>query len=231
MNTPIKTKKPAKAKKAEAPALVAYKGFNKDLTCLGFQYELGKTYDNGGKPVVRCGAGAFHWVDNPMDAFSYYPPATSRYTMVNPAGEIARDPGGDTKGASSILTVTVDISIGDMVRNAVAWIAEKAKVRTTGDGAHSATTGYGAHSATTGDRAHSATTGDRAHSATTGYGAHSATTGYGAHSATTGDRAHSATTGDRAHSATTGDRAHSATTGYGAHSATTGYGAHSATTG
>src|SRR5690606_5520828 len=98
----------AKAKKkTEAQtdaALVAYKGFNKDLTCRNFQYEIGKTYDNGGKPVTRCGDGAFHWVEMPLDAFTYYGPASSRYAEVVPSGEIARDPEGDTKGASSILT-------------------------------------------------------------------------------------------------------------------------------
>ena len=48
----------------------AYKVFNSDLTCKGFQYEIGKTYKIDGKPIM-CKRG-FHACKNVADCFSYY---------------------------------------------------------------------------------------------------------------------------------------------------------------
>ncbi|MCO5085116.1 MAG: hypothetical protein M9939_26430 [Mesorhizobium sp.] len=163
----------AKAKttsKSKVPAepLVAYKGFNRDLTCTpegrSFQYEIGKTYDNGGGPVVRCGDGAFHWVEMPLDAFTYYGPATGRYAIVEPSGEIAREENSDTKGASSILSIKVDISIGDLTRRAVAWVAEMA--RKQGNGQFAA--GYRGHASAAGDYGHASAAGYRGHASPPG---------------------------------------------------------------
>ena len=231
----IKKTKPKPVAEADPASLVAYKGFDKNLQCRGFQYEIGATYDNGGAPVERCGPGAFHSCEHPLDILNYYPPVDgNRFASVSTGGKVAREPGSDTKIASAKITINAELSLGELGRSAVKWVADmtkKAAHAASGTRAHSATAGDGAHSATAGDWAHSATAGDGAHSATAGYGAHSATVGDWAHSATAGDGAHSATAGYGAHSATAGDGAHSATAGYGAHSATAGDGAHSATVG
>ena len=47
-----------------------YKAFNKDLCCRGFQYELGKTYEQEEAPIC-CGKG-FHFCKNAADVFNYY---------------------------------------------------------------------------------------------------------------------------------------------------------------
>ena len=57
----------------------AYKGFNKDMTCRGFQYEIGKEYETDAVDLCRIG---FHACENPLDCFSHYAPATSRYCEV-----------------------------------------------------------------------------------------------------------------------------------------------------
>lgn len=57
----------------------AYKGFNKDMTCRGFQYEIGKAYETDAADLCRIG---FHACENPLDCFSHYAPATSRYCEV-----------------------------------------------------------------------------------------------------------------------------------------------------
>lgn len=56
--------------------IVAYKGFLKDMTCRGFQYEEGKTYKIEDDPVI-C-ANGFHACLNPLDVFNYYTPDFDR---------------------------------------------------------------------------------------------------------------------------------------------------------
>lgn len=48
-----------------------YKAFNKDLTCRGFQYEIGKTYKIRQKPQV-CVRG-FHFCTSISECYKYYP--------------------------------------------------------------------------------------------------------------------------------------------------------------
>lgn len=57
----------------------AYKGFNKDLQCRGFQYEIGKEYEE--ETANLCHAG-FHACEYPLDVFGYYSPADSRFCEV-----------------------------------------------------------------------------------------------------------------------------------------------------
>ena len=57
----------------------AYKGFNKDMTCRGFQYEIGKAYETDAADLCSIG---FHACENPLDCFGYYAPAASRYCEV-----------------------------------------------------------------------------------------------------------------------------------------------------
>ena len=204
-----------------------YKGFDKNLKCRDFQYEIGKTYTTD--KAKLCAAG-FHACEHPLDCLSYYEPGESRYCEVD-LDDVTDEHRDVSKRVGKKITVQGEIGIAGLVKAAVNIGIEEAKSKNTGDDAHAATTGCMAHAATTGDEAHAATTGDGAHAATTGYCAHAATNGDEAHAATNGDEAHAATTGCRAHAATTGDCAHAATTGYEAHAATTGYRAHAATNG
>ena len=86
---------------SEEKKLIAYKGFDKDLKCNGFQYKVGEEYEHNG-PVKACNAG-FHACEMPLGVFAYYPPANSRYCTVEQSGEISRD-GSDSKAASSKLS-------------------------------------------------------------------------------------------------------------------------------
>lgn len=66
-----------------------YKGFNADMTCRGFQYEVGKTYTTDDKNV-SCRHG-FYFCPRMADVFNYYDREGCRYAEVEAFGKIAED--------------------------------------------------------------------------------------------------------------------------------------------
>ena len=100
--------------------ITTYKGFKQDLTCRGFQFELGKTFDHTGK-VEACSSG-FHSCEYPLDCFSYYPPAESRFAEAVADGQISKEDGGDSKIASATITIKAEISVHQLVTRAIEWI-------------------------------------------------------------------------------------------------------------
>lgn len=63
----------------------AFKGFNKDLTCRGYQYEEGKEFHT---ERAECCDTGFHACEYPLDCFGYYDPAHSVFHEVELSGEI-----------------------------------------------------------------------------------------------------------------------------------------------
>lgn len=102
--------------------ITAYKGFNADWTCRGYQYKVGGTYEHEGT-VEACSSG-FHSVEYPLDVFSYYCPSNSIYAKVEASGVIKRN-GFDSKVASSRLTVFSQLTVPDLVSDAVKWIMDR----------------------------------------------------------------------------------------------------------
>ena len=170
-----------------------YKGFNKNMTCRGFQYEEGKEYETDKAEVCEK---VFHACEYPLDCFSYYNPVESVYHEVEQSGEISRKKDEDTKLASTKIKIGAKLSIAGIVQAAIEYTSSRAKKESDSDsrkGASSATGDYGASSAT-GDYGASSATGDYGASLATGYkGASSATGDYGASSATGNCGASSAT--------------------------------------
>ena len=208
----------------------SYKGFNKDMTCRGFQYEEGKEYETS-KAIV-CNEG-FHACEYPLDCLGYYSPNTSVYHEVEQTGEFSSDSDSeDSKIASTKIKIGAKLSIAGLVQAAIDFT--KSKTFTTQDatgdkGASSATGDYGASSAT-GDYGASSATGDKGASSATGYKGASSATGYKGASSATGDYGASSATGNCGASSATGNCGASSATGdYGASSATGNYGASSAT--
>ena len=191
----------------------AYKGFDKDLKCRGFQYEIGKEYETD--KAVACETG-FHACEYPLDVLGYYPPNDSRYCEVEQSGETDKR-GDDTKVASTKIRIGAEIGIAGLVKAAIEYTKERATEvkggRTSQDqGAASATGDCGAASAT-GDQGAASATGDRgAASATGDRGAASATGDCGAASAT-GDRGAASATGNRGAASATGNRGAASATG------------------
>ena len=190
----------------------AYKGFNKDMTCRGFQYEEGKEYEEERAEACNCG---FHACENPLDCLGYYDPAHSVYHEVEQSGEISKR-SDDTKVASTKIKIGARVSIAGLVQAAIEYTKERVKPEAEANkdyGASSATGDCGASSATGYKGASSATGNYGASSATGNCGASSATGDYGASSAT-GYKGASSATGDYGASSATGNCGASSATGY-----------------
>ena len=104
-------------------AVHSIKGFDADFSCRGFKFEIGKTYEVGGK-IKACKNG-FHAcpVDaHPLSVLEFYPP-TSRFA------EVVQDRDSDREGsklASAKITIGVELSIGDLAQRAVKWVFDRA---------------------------------------------------------------------------------------------------------
>ena len=124
----------------------AYKAFDKDLSCRGFKYEVGKEYEETGD-IKACEKG-FHACPYPLDVFGYYAPAGSRFCEVEQSGKI--DDSESDKVCSSKIRIGAELDIRGLVKAAVSFVkerctnecnAEPGKPATAGDSG-AATAGY-----------------------------------------------------------------------------------------
>ena len=190
----------------------AFKGFNKDLTCRGYQYEEGKEFHT---EKAECCDTGFHACEYPLDCFGYYDPAHSVFHEVELSGEMDKS-GDNTKVCATDIKIGARISIAGLVKAAIEFTMSKVNKEAKSDERHgfaSATGDYGASSATGYRGASSATGNYGASSATGNCGASSATGDYGASSAT-GNCGASSATGYRGASSATGNCGASSATGY-----------------
>ena len=158
--------------------VTGFKGFDKDLKCRDYQYEVGKKFEEEGK-IEACSNG-FHFCENPFDVLGYYPPSTekgsSRYCIVKGSGNIDRD-GDDTKVACSKLHISAEIGLKGIIEAGVKFILDKVnwkdnKESNTGDQSAATNTGYQSAATNTGNYSAATNTGD--YSAATNTGDYSA---------------------------------------------------------
>ena len=190
----------------------SYKGFNKNMTCCGFQYEEGKEYE---EEIVEVCDHGFHACEYPLDCLNYYYPNESVYHEVEQSGEIQKH-NDDTKVASTKIKIGAEISIAGLVKAAIEYTVKRVKKDAESDekhGASSATGDYGASSAT-GNCGASSATGYKGASSATGYKGASSATGYYGASSATGYKGASSATGDYGASSATGTCGASSATGY-----------------
>ena len=90
----------------------AYKGFNKDMTCRGFQYEIGKTYETDEADLCNSG---FHACKNPLDCFKYYSPAKSKYCAVEIEDNGQRHT-DDSKVVGKKIKIVAELSVAQICK-------------------------------------------------------------------------------------------------------------------
>ena len=110
-------------KEMEENKIIAYKGFDKNLCCRGFQYEIGKEYVHEGE--IECCESGFHACTNPFDVLDYYEAdGKNRYCEVEQSGSI-KTSNGDSKQASSKIKIKAEIGMAGLFKAGVEWIKEK----------------------------------------------------------------------------------------------------------
>ncbi|MFW5563947.1 MAG: DUF7666 domain-containing protein, partial [Prevotella sp.] len=177
----------------------SYKGFDKDLKCRGFAYEIGKDYEQYGE--IKCCYNGFHACEFPLDVFSYYAPGgNSRYCTVTQSG-VTDKKEGDSKVASSKIHIETEIGLDGIIKAGVKFILDKVNWKNQKE-------------SNTGNQSAATNTGDRSAATNTGYQSAATNTGNYSAATNTGNQSAATNTGDRSAATNTGDRSAATNTGY-----------------
>ena len=145
------------------PAVVAYKGFDKDWKCRDYQFEVGKTYAHKG-PVKACESG-FHSCEYPLDVFRYYEPASSVFALVEAGGDLSRHD-EDSKIASSSITIKASIDLPGLIKAAIEYTMSRVKpaegaASNSGTSGAASNSGYRGAASNSGNRGAASNSGNR----------------------------------------------------------------------
>ena len=190
----------------EENKIIAYKGFDENLCCRGFQYEIGKEYAHEGE--IECCKSGFHACTNPFDVLDYYEAdGKNRYCEVEQSGAI-KTGNGDSKQASSKIKIKAEIGMVGLFKAGVEWIKEKtnpipiiaetkdkndnpsgysAKIGSSGDGAKIGSSGVSAQIGSSGNSAQIGSSGNYAKIGSSGDSAQIGSSGVSAQIESTGE--------------------------------------------
>ena len=219
----------------EEKKITAYKGFDENLCCRGFQYEIGKEYEQEGE--IECCRSGFHACTNPFDVLNYYNAnGKNRFCKVEQMGIVKTD-GDDTKQSSSKIKIKAEIGMTGLFKAGVKWIKEKtdpvpvieethgkgndpsgdyAKIGSSGDNAKIGSSGYSAQIGSSGDYAQIGSSGYCAQIGSSGYSVKIGSSGYNAKIGSSGYNAKIGSSGDNAKIGSSGDSVKIGSSGYSA---------------
>ena len=230
-------------------AIKSYKGFDKNLRCRDFQYEIGGIYEMDGK-IKMCNRG-FHACESPFDVFDYYTMIDSRFCEVEQDGNISKED-RRTKICSSKIKIKLELKLADMINLGVEWLKEitspekiktsikdnssgnYAKIGSSGDGdkigssgygAKIGSSGYGAQIGSSGNDAKIGLSGNNAQIGSSGNNAQIGSSGNNAQIGSSGYNAQIGSSGDGAKIGSSGNDAKISSSGYGDKISSSGYGA------
>ena len=99
----------------------SYKGFDKNMQCRGFQYEVGKEYEMDGE--IKCCNRGFHACKYPLDVWDYYDMLNSRFAEVEQSGKIDEEE-KSTKVCSSHIKIKAELKLADIINIGVEWLKD-----------------------------------------------------------------------------------------------------------
>ena len=156
--------------------ITSYKGFDKNMQCRGFQYEVGKEYEMDGE--IKCCNRGFHACKSPLEVWDYYDILNSRYAEVEQSGKIDAEE-NTTKVCSSRIKIKAELKLADIINIGVEWLKEitspskvkadgalndngdrKKQIGSSGDSAKIGSSGYSAKIGSSGDSAKIDSTGE-----------------------------------------------------------------------
>ena len=91
----------------------AYKGFDKNMQCRGFQYEEGREYHEDFADLCNVG---FHACERPLDCFGYYSPADSAYREVELDDVSEQTESYDTKRVGKTIRIGAALDIAGLCK-------------------------------------------------------------------------------------------------------------------
>lgn len=162
----------------------SYKGFDKDMKCRGFKYEVGKEYEMDGE--IKCCNRGFHACKSPLEVWNYYDMLNSRFAEVEQSGKIDEEE-KSTKVCSSHIKIKAELKLADIINIGVEWLKDitspskikmdgalndngdiKKKIGSSGDSAQIGSSGYYAKIGSSGYSAKIGSSGDSAKIDSTG---------------------------------------------------------------
>ena len=213
-------------------SIKAYKGFDKNMQCRGFQFAEGETYHE--ETAKLCESG-FHACEMPLDVLSYYAPGDGSIYREVTLDEVTDESSNDSKRCAKTITIGKELGIGGLIKAQLEFVKEKSSHRSETTQTHGVAevfcdrgtaqaTGYQGAAQATGDRSAAQATGDQGAAQATGYlGAAQASGDRGAAQATgylgaaqaTGDQGAAQATGDRGAAQATGKASVASGCGFG----------------
>ena len=194
--------------------ITAYKGFDENLCCRGFRYEIGKEYVHEGE--IECCESGFHACTNPFDVLDYYPfDSRNRFCVVEQSGTI-KTGNDDTKQASSKIKIKAEIGMAGLFKAGVEWIKEKTNpvpIITETKDKNGNSSGDYAKIGSSGDYAKIGSSGDSAQIGSSGNSAKIGSSGNSAKIGSSGNSAKIGSSGDSAQIGSSGDYAQIGSTG------------------
>ena len=200
----------------------AYKGFDKDLKCKGFQYEVGKEYEEGRAELCKKG---FHACENPLDTFRYYGPTDSRYCEVDVDDNGERN-SGDSKVCGKHIKIGAEIGLKGVINAGVRFVIDKCESATEENASV-----WSGNAAASGVRGNAAASGVRGNAAASGVSGNAAASGVSGNAAASGVRGNAAASGESGNAAASGLWGNAAASGLWGNAAASGVGGNAAASG
>ena len=155
----------------------ACKGFDKNLRCRGFQYEVGGDYTEETAELCKRGP---HACENPLDTLRYYRPGDSRYCEVEIEDNGQRS-SYDSKVCGKHIKIGAEIGLKGVINAGVRFVFDKCESATEENAS-----GVGGNAAASGERGNAAASGWRGNAAASGVGGNAAASGWSGTAAVTG---------------------------------------------
>lgn len=166
----------------------AYKGFDKDLKCRGFQYEVGKEYEEANAALCKKG---FHACENPLDTFRYYRPTDSRYCEVDVDDNGERN-STDSKVCGKHIKISAEIGLKGVINAGVRFVFDKCESATeenaSGWSGNAAASGWRGNAAASGDSGNAAASGNLGNAAASGDSGTAVVTGFAGRATALGEQ-------------------------------------------